>query len=398
MQAKSVSKRLGAIVIFLLILVGLNMRTGLTIIPPILSNIQHTLHLPSWLLGSLTTIPLLCFAAVSPFVDRLQRRFGLMRLLSFALFVLALGLFIRVYSVGTLLIGTLLLGAGIAVLNVLAPAIVATFFPNNVGGMTSVYSLSMTIFSAISAGISAPVASLIGWKPMIQLIAIFPVLTIAVTLIAGHQGKTPAETTVSKVKTSHQNVWKLKSAWLMTGYMGIQSLLFYTIITWVPRILVDHGLSQNTASIMLGILQLSAVTMSYVIPVLAGHRESQAPFMVATVVLYGFDLGGLLVAQSSVVLAVICCILLGLATNTGYNLAMVLFTLKTRNSSETVAISGMAQSMGYLIAAVGPIAAGALNSARHNWTLVLVLLFVAAILMMVCGLAMDRHKYFFDQS
>ncbi|WP_404799797.1 MFS transporter [Agrilactobacillus yilanensis] len=381
----------------LLILVGLNMRTGLTIVPPVLSNIQHSLNLPGWFLGSLTTIPLLCFTAVSPFVDRLRQKFGLIRILSIALLVLAAGFFIRVYSFELLLLGTLLVGAGIAVLNVLAPAIVSTFFPNKIGVMTSVYSLSMTIFSAVSAGISAPVASQIGWQTMFQVLVFFPILTGLVALATKrYQAAAPKTAQATTTEVPNANVWKQKTSWFMTGYMGIQSLLFYTILTWLPQILVDHGLSQNTSSLLLGVMQLAAVPMSYLIPIIAGHRQRQAPLMLMTGLLFLIGLGSLLIPGTSIGLGIFSCIFLGFATNSGFNMSMILFSLKSRNLSETVAVSGMAQSMGYLIAAVGPIAASMLYSQWHSWGFIIGLLMVMALLMLSFGLLLDRHQYFFE--
>ena len=396
MKTKTASKRMTGLIVALLILIGLNMRTGLTIVPPILNNIKASLDLPQWFLGSLTTIPLICFTIVSPFVDRLRQKLGLIRVLSLGLIVLTVGFFIRIYSFSFLLLGTLLTGAGIAVLNVLAPAVVSTFFPDKIGLMTSMYSLSMTVFSAISAGISAPLASKVGWQPMLQVLVAFPILTLLIaqaTKRYQHQNKDAAETTE---EIPHGNVWRQKTTWLMTGYMGIQSLLFYTILTWLPQILIDHGISQNISSVLLGIMQLAAVPMSYLIPIMAGKRTKQTPLMIMTAGLFLLGLGSLMIPTTSTALGILSCVLLGFATNSGFNMSMILFSLKSRNLSETVAVSGMAQSMGYLIAAVGPLVAGMIYSGLQDWHLVLSLLIVLALGMMLCGLLLDRHKYFFE--
>lgn len=396
MKAQKSSKHISGLIVALLILIGLNMRTGLTIVPPILNNIQATLELPQWFLGSLTTIPLICFTVVSPFVDRLRKKLGLIQVLSLGLIVLAVGFFIRIYSFNFLLLGTLLTGAGIAVLNVLAPAVVSTFFPDKIGLMTSMYSLSMTVFSAISAGISAPLASKVGWQPMLQVLVAFPILTLLIaqaTKRYQHQN-VQQETTTEEVP--HGNVWRQRTTWLMTGYMGIQSLLFYTVLTWIPQMLIDHGISQNVSSVLLGIMQLAAVPMSYLIPIMAGKREKQTPLMLMTAGLFLVGLGSLMIPSTSTALGVLSCVLLGFATNSGFNMSMILFSLKSRNLSETVAVSGMAQSMGYLIAAVGPLAAGMIYSQLEDWHLIIALLIVLAMVMMTCGLLLDRHKYFFE--
>ncbi|MCH4172090.1 MAG: MFS transporter [Lactobacillus sp.] len=395
MDKNKATKSLSFLAIILLIFIGLNMRTGLTIIPPILSNIQKNLNLPGWFLGSLTTIPLLCFALVSPFVDLWRQKIGLLRVLILGLILLTAGSFLRVYSFTSLLIGTLLLGAGIAVLNVLAPAVVATYFPTKIGLMTSVYSLAMSIFSALSAGFSAPLAGKIGWQPMVQFLAIFPAITCFITLGLTHQ-KPQQQTERSQTELEPiRNVWTIPSAWFLTGYMGIQSLLFYTILTWLPSIMMAHGISQNNASLLLGAFQLAGVPMAFIIPNIAGHRTKQSGLMLLTATAYVLGFIVLLSPELPIWLAICSCIFLGVSTNSSFNLSMILFPLKTESLEETVAISGMVQSMGYLIAAAGPFAAGMIFNGIHSWNLILILLILMALIQTVCGLLVDRKPKIF---
>lgn len=124
-----------------IILVGTCLRMPITAIPALLDTIQRSLQLPASLLGSLTTIPLLCFALLSPFAPQLACRWGNELTIFIALVFLTFGDFLRGFSATWLLVGTLLLGVGIAVMNVLVPAVIADHFPQQLGSVTSLYNV-----------------------------------------------------------------------------------------------------------------------------------------------------------------------------------------------------------------------------------------------------------------
>lgn len=374
------------------------MRTALTAVPPILTNISSSFNLPDWFLGSLTTIPLLCFALISPFVNRLSRKFGMLTTIIAALIGLLIGSFIRIYSFSTLLIGTLLIGGSIAILNVLSPTMVAEFYPRKIGLMTSAYTLSMTIFSALSAGLSAPISSKIGWQPMLQWLVIFPILTLLIAF--GSRGREhPQQSSRSSFNPTAQvkPVWRQPLAWYLTVFMGLQSFLFYTILTWLPSIFIAHGINQNRASLLLGLLQLASLPTAYFIPNLAGRLTKQGPLVLLIFGLFVLGLGGLLLNTASITIAVIICILLGFATSSAFSMSMILFSLKTANPYETSAVSGMAQSIGYLAAAVGPLLSGLIHGAIASWWPVIVMMLIVVVIQTSFGLLVDSKQSVFGE-
>lgn len=401
MTNRPISKHTGSTLFFLLIiLIGANLRTVLTAVPPILTNIQHSFQMPNWFLGSLTTIPLICFALVSPLVNGLTRKFGIMPVVTTALIILSVSSLFRVYSFPLLLFGTLLIGCAIAVLNVLLPVLVAALYPNKIGAMSSAYLLSSTIFSAASAGFSAPIANVLGWPLTLQVLTVFPIVTlivaIAVQLLPNQSETLKKPVKQTTAKKPQQPVWRQPLAWALTGFMGLQSLLFYTILTWLPTILMSHGYSQSNASLMLGLLQLAAVPMAYIFPNLAGRRTRQAPLIWSIGIFFLLGLGGLMLPKLPLVLALLVCVILGFATNAAFTMAMALFSLKTRTPQETAAVSGMAQAIGYLVAAGGPMLAGLLHGIWNSWVPVMIFLLVIAGIQTYCGLLVDRQKGVFE--
>lgn len=375
-----------------IILLGSSLRMVITVIPPILAPIQHTLHLSSGLAGSLTTIPLLCFAVLSPIAPRVSAKVGTEVALLFALIVLVIGNWMRVYSATALIIGTLLVGIGVAFLNVLLPALVAENYPHKIGEMTSLYSFSMTFFSAISAGVSAPLAGKIGWQLTIQIfsiVAIINIITWLPNLRYNHKAQPVDEQTAS---APHASVWKQPTAWMMTIFMGLQSFVFYTLITWLPTLMTDRGVSANTASLLLGLYQIASLPAAYAVPIISARVKNQFTLLMTIGAGFVIGIGGLLLPIHTIWYFAIICIILGCATTASFALAMTLFNLKTRTPQETADLSGMAQSLGYLIAAVGPIAYGTLHVMLGGWNILMAVLLVISILTIAAALYVNSKE------
>lgn len=384
------NKQKNVLIIGIILFAGC-MRTPIGMVSPLLSNIQETLGVPAGLLGSITTIPLLCFALFSPFVPKMGKKFGNELIMFIAVFVLALGNYFRVFSTSALLLGTLLVGLSIAVLNVLMPVTIAQEYPQRVGVMTSIYTFSMTLFSALASGQSVALAEQVGWQKAMQSVSVLAIVGMVFWILAlKGMHKTKAG------KKTGSSVWKARGAWFMSAFMGLQSLLFYTTLTWVPTILVDHGLSRGQASQLFGLMQLASLVSSYFVPILA-YRFKHTRGIILTMAV-GFIAGIMLlmIPTASVGLTVVVVIVLGLASNMAFSLAMALFNIKTDTPEQTAEISGMAQAVGYVLAAFGPIGIGYIQQVTGSWNVPLIILLVVVVALTVAGLAVDKRRTVFD--
>ncbi|MFD0898483.1 CynX/NimT family MFS transporter [Loigolactobacillus binensis] len=375
-----------------IVLVGTCLRMPITSIPPLLDMIQQSFQLPASLLGSLTTIPLLCFALLSPLAPQLARRWGNELTILVALVFLTIGDFVRGFSAIWLLIGTLCLGVGIAVMNVLVPAVIADHFPQRIGGVTSMYTFAMTLFSAIGAGFSVPLAKQFGWQPIVQILAF---IAGVIALLWVPNLRLNHRLVKSKLQQS-RSVWQMRGAWIMTITMGIQSLLFYTVLTWLPKIMTSRGVPQTTSGLMLGLFQLAALPAAYLVPNIAAKAQRQSRLIWVICITFALGLAGLIIPSRSLWYLGLLCMLLGLASTGAFGLCMTLFSLKTTTAAETAAISGMAQAAGYLLAAIGPVSFGVIYGALHSWTLLLIILIILDLGMLLAGLAVERRKTVFD--
>lgn len=375
-----------------IIFLATNLRAPITSVGPVVAMIRDSLGISNIMVGALTTIPLLAFAFLSPFAPRLARRFGMEVVLFVVLIVLSAGLVLRpTGGILTLYTGTLLLGAGIAIANVLMPAFIKMKFSNNIGLMTGVYSVSMNLTGALAAGLSIPIASAsgFGWKGSIGIWAILAILALIfwIPQIRHRQkGALPGQNDIKG-----QSLWRSKLAWKITLFMGLQSLLFYSLVAWLPVILQSRGMQADEAGWMLSYIQFSQLPFTFIVPIIAGRMKNQVPLVWITFILMTLGLSGILFGGTTFVLPSV--IVIGIASAFAFSLAMMFFTLRTNNSFEAADLSAMSQSFGYLLAASGPPIFGMLFDFTNGWTIPLSLLIIATFAILIVGLGAAKNEY-----
>jgi len=380
------------------ILIGANLRAPLTAIGPLIELIRESLDISNAVAGILTTLPLLAFAFISPFAPKLARRFGMESVFLMALCMLAVGIAVRsLHGFGSLLTGTILLGLSISVCNVLLPSFVKRDFSDQIGLMTGVYSVSMNLTGAIASGISVPLALGLGlgWQAALGFWGILTLISILVWFPQTRKNKSKkssAGTMDVSNKPRKLNLWRSRLAWQVTLFMGAQSSLFYTTITWFPTILVGKGLSTNEAGWMLSIMLFSVLPFTFFVPVIAGRMTNQRSLVMVTALLLLCGNLGLLFMKTTTLIP-LCMVLLGIAFGSAFTLAMMFFSLRTQTMHEAAELSGMAQTFGYLMAAVGPTLMGLLHDKTGSWTIPFVFIIGISILLLLVGLGAGSPRY-----
>ncbi|OON71840.1 CynX/NimT family MFS transporter [Streptomyces tsukubensis] len=371
-------------------LVAANLRTSLTGVGTLLPAIEQGSGLTASWGGLLSTLPLLTFAATSPLVARASHRFGTARLMVVALGALAVGTVVRsLPSVLCLFVGTVVLSAAIAFGNVLLPALIRRSVPaHRMQSISALYVTVMGITAAVSSGISAPLSHTLpgSWHTALAWGVAFTVAGFLAWL-PRLRGDRPQASTGA----AHSPVpWRSRLAWQVSIYMGLQSLAFYTVVAWLPSILIHRGTSSTTAGWMLFYYQLIALAASSLLPLLTrGHHDQRWTAAGASVAVAG----GFVVLVSAPSLSIVACTLLGLGGGACLVLALTFQSQRAGSSGEAAALAGMAQSIGYLIAAAGPLLLGILHDTTSSWTLPLVILVVLSVAMAAAGhgAGQDRH-------
>ena len=379
-------KRDSILVILGILFISFNLRAPITAVGSIVEMIQQEFALSTATAGFITTLPLLAFAVVSPFVANLSKRIGHSMTMMIGLILILCGEFIRSYTGAFgLFVGTAIIGVGIAIGNVIIPGIIKLYFPEKVGTITSIYTSGMCIFAAVGAGISVPLAKgmNLGWKNALASWFVLTILTILIWLpqIKNSKAK-PSSAPKSSGKTS---IWRSKLAWWVTLFMGVQSLLFYSLVAWLPTIIVSKGLSDSFAGSMALLFQLMAIPATLLIPSLCDKFKDQRLLAVCVCVIYACGMSLFLLASSSP-LIVASVILMSIGMGGSISLSIAFISLRSPNSSRASELSGMSQSAGYLLAAVGPVLTGAIFDTLGSWNVPIILFIALIVFLAFCGL------------
>ncbi|MGA8323186.1 MAG: MFS transporter [Xanthobacteraceae bacterium] len=380
--------RSAAALLVALLVIAANLRPALTGVGPLIETIRQDLGLSATAAGLLNSLPLFAFAAFSP-LAHFGNRIGIERALLAAMLILVAGIVVRsVGSSADLFGGTLLLGAGIAVGNVLVPSLIKRDFPDRVGEVTTAYAVVLALTAAIASGVSVPLARILpgGWQSALAFWAVPAAL--AVLLFAARLRSAGAEKHRDSDTTPSIPIWRSALAWQVTAFMGLQSLMFYIVVGWFPSVLRDAGYAPGTAGWIVTLFQIVALATTLVMPALIRRGRDQRFLAVATPLIVVVAIFGQLTAPAA---ALLWMVLIGVGTGPTLILALTFIGLRTRDHRQTAALSLMAQSVGYFIAALGPIAFGFLHDLAHGWTVPLIALAACLFLQAAAGFGAGRN-------
>lgn len=379
-----------ALMVIGILLIGANLRAPFTGVPPILSFIQEDLGLNALQAGALTALPLIAFATVSPLASLLTLRLGLERALLAGMLAILAGIVCRSAPLATCLyLGTALIGAGIAVGNVLLPSLIKREFPARVAPITAAYVVTMGATGAVVSATSIPLMRALGgqWATGLTVVAVLPIAALFLWL-PHVKRKQPLELEKRAVAlTDGRRIWRSALAWQVTLFMGLNSFLFYVMIAWIPSILVADGYTAAEAGTLHGVLQLATgVPGLFLGAIIQRLRDQKA---LATVISLTTLLGlvGLVFFPAAAMLSVS---MLGLGIGSAVLLSLVFMGLRTPSAHSAAVLSGMAQSVGYTFAALGSLCIGTLHDMFQSWAAPLFLCMALALVMAVSGYLAGR--------
>ncbi|WP_431679776.1 MFS transporter [Kitasatospora sp. KL5] len=378
-----------------ILLVALNMRACLAAISPMVGEIQRTLGLSATASGLITTVPVLFQGIGAPLTPRLTRRFGAERVVLGAVLTLGAGVLLRVLpSAAALYAGCVVIGVAIAVLNVSMPGLVKREFPHRAAAMTGVYSTTMLVGATLAAGVSVPLEHALGggWRASLGAWSVLAVVAAAAwlpQLLNSRRPQAPAVPAPAAAAAKGAGPWRSATAWQISAFMGISSLLVYSLVAWMPTVLADHGMDRGEAGLVFAFSNLVQVAGAFLVPLIAGRMTRQRALAVAMAGLNAAGIAVLLLAPVSG--AWVAAAVLGVAQGGSLGLALAFIVLRTDSAAGAAGLSGMSQAVGYLVAAAGPVGAGALRQLTGGWTVPLALLLVLAAAAGAAGWGAGRN-------
>jgi MFS transporter, CP family, cyanate transporter len=371
---------------------GFNLRTAVTSVPPLFPDLSARLDLSPAALSVLATTPVICFGVVSAFAAWFNRRWGEERSLLIALALLTVGLLLRSVAPSTMLFpGTALAASAIAVLNVLLSSMAKRRWPERAGLLIGIYLTMLSVGAILSSLLSVPLyqasagsiplalgvwagpaaLAVLLWLPQLGYGAA-RARRPAAQAVTASVVRAPASLTPARIK-----LYRHVLTWQVTAFMGLQSLLFYAALSWLPTIFQDRGATPVTAGNLLAVMGVGNLAALLVVPVLAHRTPGQRALVVPSMIGMGAGLAGSLWAPLGS--APFWVLVLGVSQGACLGLAIFFMMARAPDPDAAASLSGFAQSVGYLVAAAGPLGLGLMHAATGGWNI------PVALLLVLCG-------------
>jgi CP family cyanate transporter-like MFS transporter len=378
-----------------IVMLAINLRPAVSSLGVSLSAVRDSLGFSGSTAGLLTTLPVLCFAVVGAGTTAMTRRFGVHRTVLLAVTLATAGMLVRGLTGSTvifLLASTTSL-SGIAVANVALPHLVKLHFPDRIAAIAGLYSALLMTGAFLPTVVTVPVDEAAGtWRAGLLLWAAVALLAVLPwAALARHEVR--ADLSVHG-RVHFSMLLRSRLAWSLAIFCGVQSAMAYTQFGWLTQIYEDAGLSRQQASLMLGLLSVIGIPLPLILPWLFARIHDHRVFVVVFSASGTIGFVGLWLVPGTV--PALWAALMGIG-GCAFPYVLTMIGMRTRTPDATAVLSGFVQSIGYLIAAVGPLTAGVLYDLTGAWDIPLVLLAVLGVPMLVAGLGFAREQYIEDE-
>jgi CP family cyanate transporter-like MFS transporter len=372
-----------------LLLVALNLRPAISSVPPVLETIRQDLGLGRAFLGLLTTIPVLCMSALALVAPKISRRIGAERAVLWSIILIGLAVAGRLVAgqPGVLFGTTLIAGVGIAVAQSLLPAVVKGWFPDRAALVTGLYTVGITGGLALAALATVPIERLLGgfWPGALAAWSLLAAVAAVFWLPLASQARSSSQLEVLHERT--RLPWRSGRAWSVALFFGAESCLFFSSLTWIAPLYIDQGLDEGRAGVLLAVFALVRVPSAFVFPALADRSGDRRPWLALTLILatFGFCAAGL-VPFVTPWAPWAWVVVLGLGVGGLFPLTLTLPLDYSADADEAGRLTAMTFFVGYVVAAVGPVAVGALRDATGGYTVPFVALAALSVAMLASSL------------
>jgi CP family cyanate transporter-like MFS transporter len=381
-------------VVAALVLVGLAFRTQALIIGPLVGQVQAELGMSHGVAGLLGTIPVLCMGLLAPLGPVLAASIG--PRLGVAICVALVGVFgvARAFlpDATTVLIATIGVGVGMAVVGPILSMIVRARLPNHPAAGTGAYVIGFVIGGTITAAVAVPLADAFGgWRAAFAIVAAAAFVSLVAWLLLAPKDEGHVRVAPSRPKLP----WRRPAAWLLGAIFGSQSILFYGCITWLGSVYVERGWSAGQAGSLIALMTGIGLVSTLAVPAFAdriGTRRSQLTFAALLSVA-----GAIIVALTpgeapGAPVTFIATALLGLGIGAYFPLALTLPVDVASDGADAASISAFMLLIGYALAALSPVVLGLVRDATGNFTGVVWILVGISLSMIPLALALHPAR------
>lgn len=369
--------------LFGLVLAAVNMRSPIVVIGSVAPSLYQAFGVNSSYIGYLGALPMPLFALGALIAPFLERRFGIENMMIGMTILLSLSVLIRPwFDAYFLLAGTFTLSLAIGMLNALTTPFIKKHLPNHIATATGLFSLSMSVLAGLIAWVVVPLTHQHGWQLGLSSWSVFGLLTVLVWVAI------KLKTTPTQTKTTHDspkpttpkspfNAWKNPQAWQMAVFLGLQSMLFYSVASFLPSIGISYGMNTADAAKLALIFQIAAPPAIFLLTFLVKKQFKIQAYAVICAILNAVAVAGIMWLPQYIELF---CVLMGFGGASIFTLMLMMFSLRTTDFAHARDLSGMAQAVGYSLAFFGPLLLGLLFGRTQSWHEPLLLLFIAMLI------------------
>jgi CP family cyanate transporter-like MFS transporter len=372
-----------------LFFIGINLRPAVSVVAPVLDQVRQAAGLSLSGAGALTTLPVLCFGLAAPLAPLLLRRIAIERLVPLCLASLALGIMLRgAFGIGGLFAGTAAIGIAIGIVMTVLPGFIKRSLPQQASLTTGLYTTALNLGGSFASGVAVPIERAGGWRLALACWAVPAALAAAFTLALWRRQR-QAQAQARSGGIGIGMLCRSALAWQVSAYMGLQSALAYCVFAWLPLMLVDRGIDALQAGFMLSLSIAGQLLTSLTGPWIATRGRDQRRAIMALLMLVILGFGGCLYGPRHLVW--LSALLLGLGQGGTFSIANMLIVLRAPDAQAAAALSGMAQGIGYVLAALAPVGAGMLYAGTHGWDAVAAAFLVVALAAGAAALGAGRR-------
>jgi CP family cyanate transporter-like MFS transporter len=379
-----------------IVLTGLNLRTAVNSVGPVLQEIQTGLGISSGLTGLVTSLPVICFAVIGFSGPMLTARFRDGHVLAGALLAMAAGLVLRAVAGAFWLFvaGTVLAMVGGALGNVLLPSLVKRYFPTRTGLLVGAYGTAMSAGGAVASVTAAPIARAAGdagWRWTLAIWAV-PALLAALPWLAVRPRSGTSRTAHTALPM--RSLLRSPTAVALAAFFGLQAMQAYIILGWTAQYLRDSGLDAATAGLLLGVNTVVVVPLNAIVPPLSVRARLQRPLLLVFAACYVGGWLGLMLAPRTVPWLWMTLLAVGMST---FAMVLALIGLRARTPETTAALSTVVQGWGYVLAGAGPLLVGVLLGTTGSYAGMFVLALGGVAALTVTGWLATRERFVDDE-
>ncbi len=368
-----------------LLALGLNLRSPLTAIPPVITQMRAELGIDEATAGLLTSIPAFCFGVLTPLAALIVARRGVNTGVVICLVGAAIGLALRPFGGLTAMIGgTFLIGAALAIGNIMALILIARDFSGRSSLVTGLYTASLNIGTMITGALTAPLAAAIGWRMALASWVWLALLALLCHALAARRA--PPQYHVPAAAGPTTSVWRRPIMWLLSAGFALHLFVYYGLTAWLPTYLAEvAGMSAERAGAIASTFQLTSLIGSFGVPLLVRYfRLGQQ--LAGMGLLWVITVAGILNTPHG---WLFWSFTGGVAQGGAFVVLFLLIMQSAGDLAENRRLSATAQGIGYTLSALGPIVVGALHG-HFCWTAGFSSLGVAALCLLICGVATNR--------